>query len=133
VLILAQIPVLTCVCYLLHQRRQYRLYRAGDGLLILLILLAPAVRALRRRAMASWPSAAGTAKFTRVREDRSSLWQRYRLAISYKYYIRDEPYWGLAFRRFLSEPEAEAEAGQWRDRAVTVHYHPRHPDRSVLA
>jgi len=96
-------------------------------------LLVLAVRALRRRAIVSGPSVAGIIRFTKIREDRFSLLQRYVLIISYKYYLQNEPYWGSKVRRFPSVLEAEGAAAGLCETAVMVHYDPRHPDRSMLA
>jgi hypothetical protein len=98
-----------------------------------LTLLFVAVGVSRRRAIVSGPSVAGTIRFTKVREDGRSLLQRYVLIISYKYYLRNEPYWGSKVRRFPSELEAEGAAAGLCETAVMVHYDPRHPDRSMLA
>jgi hypothetical protein len=121
------------VFYLWHRRWQFRVYLAAWALAIVIALLRVAVRALRRRAIASGPSVAGTVRFTKVHEDRFSLLQRYVLVISYKYYLQNEPYWGSKFRRFPSELEAEGAAAGLCETAVTVHYDPRHPDWSMLA
>jgi hypothetical protein len=133
VFIFCQMPILACVAYAFHEHRRARYYLAGWAVAAMVMLLVLAVRALKRQAIATGPSVGATVRFTRVREDRYSLWERYVLAINYKYYLKDEPYWGWAARRFLTEPEAEAAAAGWRDREVTIHYNPRHPDRSLLA
>ena len=125
--------LLTCAFYLERQRGLFRFCLAGWALPIVYVLLVLAVRALRRRAIASGPSVAGTIRFTKVHEDRFSLLQRYVLIISYKYYLQNEPYWGYKFRRFPSELEAEGAAAGLCETAVMVHYDPRHPDRSMLA
>jgi hypothetical protein len=125
--------LLTCVSYLERQRGLFRIYLAGWVITIMLTLLGVAVHVLRRRAIASGPSVAGTIRFTKVREDGRSLLQRYVLIISYKYYLQNEPYWGSKVRRFPSELEAEGAAAGLCETAVMVHYDPRHPDRSMLA
>src|ERR1039458_1556840 len=133
VFIFCQMPILACVAYAFHEHRRARYYLAGWAVAAMVMLLVLAVRALKRQAIATGPSVGATGRFARVGEDRYSLGERYVLAINYKYYLKDEPYWGWAARRFLTEPEAEAAAAGWRDREVTVHYDPRHPDRSLFA
>ncbi|MGA3096169.1 MAG: hypothetical protein ABSF25_06910 [Bryobacteraceae bacterium] len=59
--------------------------------------------------------------------------QRHLLIVSYKYYLRNEPYSGFKVRRFASQLDAEGEAAGLCGSPVTVHYDPRHPDRSMLA
>ena len=125
--------LLTCVFYLERQRGPFRLHLAVWALAIVLTLLRVAVHVLRRRAIVSGPSVAGTVRFTKIHEDRFSLLQRYVLIISYKYYLQNEPYWGSKVRRFPSELEAEGAAAGLCETAVMVHYDPRHPDRSMLA
>jgi hypothetical protein len=100
---------------------------------VLVFVLALAVRALKRHAIATGPAVAAVVRSTNVREDQLSLVQRYILTIGYKYYLGDEPYWGFERRLFRDEPEAEAAGARLLDREVTVHYHPRHPDLSILA
>ncbi len=125
--------LLTCVFYLERQRGLFRFCLAGWALPIVYVLLVLAVHVLRRRAIASGPSVAGTIRFTKVREDRHSLLQRHLLIVNYKYYLENEPYWGSNVRRFPSELEAEGAAAGLCGSPVTVHYDPRHPDRSMLA
>jgi hypothetical protein len=119
--------------YFARRSGLFRIYLAGWVIMIVLALLRVAVRALRRRAIASGPSVAGTVRFTKIHEDRFSLLQRYVLIISYKYYLQNEPYWGSKVRRFPSELEAGGAAAGLCETAVMVHYDPRHPDRSMLA
>ncbi len=129
-LIFGQIPIITCLYVAAHRFRMALLCIACWALMFPILL---ALRGLKRRGIASGPAVAAIVRFTKVREDPYSFWKRYVLILSYKYYLRDEPYWGSKTVRFLDPCEAEAAGASLLNREVTVHYHPRNPDRSLLA
>jgi len=99
----------------------------------LLFLLLWAVHVFKRRAILAGPAVTAVVKTTDVREDPRSLRQRFGLTIRYKFYVKDEPYWGFKRRFFRDPSEAETAGASLLGREVTVHYHPRNPDRSLLA
>ena len=106
-LVFCQIPVTAYLYFAAHRPRMAAFCLTCWALTLPTLL---ALRAFKRHAIASGPAVAAIVKFTKVHEDHHSFWKRYVLVLSYKYYLRDEPYWGSKTRRFLDQSEAEAAA-----------------------
>ncbi|MGD0500833.1 MAG: DUF3592 domain-containing protein [Bryobacteraceae bacterium] len=95
-------------------------------------LVTWAVRARRRRARPSWPSATGIVEYAKV-GDLHTLLRRYAVLIRYTYYVGGERYSGLDGRRFRCQRDAEAAALRARGATVQARYNPLDPDQCVLA